>query len=128
MNDYIRRNLESGQRCRQWFIDYSELIPGGGVTDEALLESYGAPDKWPQAVTTACDAFEASFGPQDSAKGQSVAMNAELSAKTNEMNALKSTISHLVKNYCATNPGAQAAWNTAAHVESPPKKKAPPTP
>ncbi len=216
MNDYIRRNLESGQRCRQWFIDFVALIPAGsvfetkstamtaqvgeieaisgqqeaakseglsatdvkgserqdlldamdpvrnaaraadpdhpgtrdryrytanmsdlallaagrsfaegGVTDEALLESYGAPDKWPQAVTTACDAFEASFGPQDSAKGQSVAMNAELYAKTNEMNALKSTISHLVKNYCAGNPGAIAAWNTAAHVESPPKKKAP---
>ena len=216
MNDYIRRNLESGQRCRQWFIDFVALIPAGsvfetkstamtaqvgeieaisgqqeaakseglsatdvkgserqdlldamepvrnaaraadpdhpgtrdryrytanmsdlallaagrsfaegGVTDEDLLESYGAPIKWPQAVTTACDAFEASFGPQDSAKGQSVAMNAELYAKTNEMNALKSTISHLVKNYCATNPGAQAAWHTAAHVESPPKKKAP---
>ena len=216
MNDYIRRNLESGQRCRQWFIDFVALIPAGsvfetkstamtaqvgeieaisgqqeaakseglsatdvkgserqdlldamepvrnaaraadpdhpgtrdryrytanmsdlallaagrsfaegGVTDEALLESYGAPIKWPQAVTAACDAFEASFGPQDSAKGQSVAMNAELSAKTNEMNALKSTISHLVKNYAADNPGAQAAWNTAAHVESPPKKKAP---
>ena len=219
MNDYIRRNLESGQRCRQWFIDFVALIPAGsvfetkstamtaqvgeieaisgqqeaakseglsatdvkgserqdlldamepvrnaaraadpdhpgtrdryrytanmsdlallaagrsfaegGVTDEALLESYGAPIKWPQAVTTACDAFEASFGPQDSAKGQSVAMNAELYAKTNEMNALKSTISHLVKNYCATNPGAQAAWNSAAHVESPPQKKVPPTP
>ena len=105
MNDYIRRNLESGQSRRPWFVDYSSLIPGG-----------------------ACDAFEASFGPQDSAKGQSVAMNAELYAKTNEMNALKSTISHLVKNYCATNPGAQAAWHTAAHVESPPKKKVPPTP
>ena len=219
MNDYIRRNLESGQRCRQWFIDFVALIPAGsvfetkstamtaqvgeieaisgqqeaakseglsatdvkgserqdlldamepvrnaaraadpdhpgtrdryrytanmsdlallaagrsfaegGVTDEDLLESYGAPDKWPQAVTTACDAFEASFGPQDSAKGQSVAMNAELSAKTNEMNALKSTIRHLVKNYAATNPGAQAAWKTAAHVEVPPKKKDPPTP
>ena len=220
MNDYIRRNLESGQRCRQWFIDFVALIPAGsvfetkstamtaqvgeieaisgqqeaakseglsatdvkgserqdlldamepvrnaaraadpdhpgtrdryrytanmsdlavlaagrsfaegGVTDEALLESYGAPIKWPQAVTTACDAFEASFGPQDSAKGQSVAMNAELYAKTNEMNALKSTISHLVKNYCATNPGAIAAWTSAAHVEAAPKKKEkPPTP
>lgn len=31
-------------------------------------------------------------------------------------------------NNAANNPGAQAAWKTAAHVELPPKKKDPPTP
>ena len=218
MNDFIRRNLESGQRCRQWFIDYALIIPPGsafaikttamttevgeiedvageqeaakseglsatdvkgserqdlidamsparnaaraaesdhpgtrdryryavtmsdqellaagrsfaegGVTDGVLLIEYGAPGTWVADITAASDAFEASFGPQDSAKGQSVAMNAELYAKTNEMNALKSTIGHLVKNYCEGNPGAQAAWHTAAHVEAAQKKK-PPTP
>lgn len=219
MNDYIRRNLESGQRCRQWFIDYAALIPAGsifetkstamtarvgeiediagqqesafseglsatdvkgserqdlldsmepardaaraaevdhpgtrdryrytanmsdqsllaagrsfalgGATDEALLESYGAPDKWDNAISVACDAFEATFGPQDSAKGQSVALNAELASKTNEMNALKSQLRHIVKLYTKTNPGARAAWNTAAHVEKAPSKPKPPTP
>lgn len=208
MNDYIRRNLESGLRCQQWFIDYSVLIPSGsifetkttemsamadeietlageqeaakseglsatdvkgserqdlldtmepvrdaaraaepdnpgtrdryrytanmndqtllaagrsfavgGVADKNLLESYGASSTWPTDVTAACDAFEATFAPQDSAKGESVAMNAELYAKTNEMNALKSTIRHFVKIYAAGNPGATAAWHTAAHVE-----------
>ena len=219
MNDYIRRNLESGQRCRQWFIDFVALIPAGsvfetkstamtaqvgeiedisgqqeaakseglsatdvkgserqdlldamdpvrnaaraadpdhpgtrdryrytanmsdlallaagrsfaegGVTDEDLLESYGAPDKWPQAVTTACDAFEASFGPQDSAKGQSVAKNAELYALVAEMNAFKGALRHHVINNTINNPGARAAWTSAAHVEKAPTIKKPPTP
>ena len=219
MNDYLRRNLESGQRCRQWFIDYAALIPAGsifdtkstsmtarvneiediagqqesafseglsatdvkgserqdlldtmepardaaraaesdhpgtrdryrytanmadqsllaagrsfalgGATDEALLISYGAPVAWPDAIKDACNAFEATFGQQDSAKGQSVALNADLNAKTTEMNALKSTLRHIVKNYTKTNPGAYAAWQTAAHVEKAPSKPKPPTP
>lgn len=219
MNDYIRRNLESGQRCRQWFIDYSSLIaagsifetksnnmtgrvnllettageqeaaeseglaatdvkgserddliaaldpvrtaaraaefdvPGtrdryrynkamshqnllasgrsfaaGGVTDEAMLVGYDAPAGWPAAITAACDAFEATFGLQDSAKGESVAKNAELNALVEEMNAFKGALRHHVINNTADKPGARAAWDTAAHVESPPKKKDPPTP
>ena len=220
MNDYIRHNLESGQRCRQWFIDFAALIPAGsifetktlalaakvgeieniagqqeaakgeglsatdakgserqdlldtlepvrdaargaefdhpgtrdryryntsmadqqllaagrsfalgGASDQALLESYDAPLTWPLAVTAACDAFEATFAPQISAKGDSVAKNAELNAKTAEMNALKAAIRHSVKINTANNPGAKAAWETAAHVEkSPTKKKDPPTP
>ena len=80
-------------------------------------------------VTTACDAFEAALGQQDSAVGSRIAINAETNDKIAQMIALKSTISHLVKNYCANNPGAQAAWNTAAHVEAAAKKpKPPPTP
>lgn len=219
MNDYIRRNLESGQRCRQWFIDFVALIPAGsifqtksaamtaevndletiagqqeaaeseglsatdvkgseradliaemdpvrtaaraaefdhpgtrdrylftrsmsnqnllaagrsfaagGTTDAALLEGYGAPAGWPAAITAACDAFEATFAVQDSAKGQSVAKNAELYAGVEAMNTLKAAIRHLVQNYAAGNPGALAAWATAAHVEKPPKKTVPPTP
>lgn len=220
MNDYIRVNLESGQRCRQWFIDFASLItagsifetkstamtakvnllettageqsaasasgmsatdvkgserddlenildpirtaaraaesdhPGtrdryrfnramshqellaagrsfalGGATDAALLISYDAPFGWPAAVTAACDEFEAAFGLQDSAKGQSVAKNAEAYALVREINALKSAIRHHVKNKTANNPGARAAWTTAAHVEKPASApKPPPTP
>jgi hypothetical protein len=219
MNDYIRRNLESGQRCRQWFIDFSSLVPmgsifetksdeftvtvnslettagqqeaaeseglsatdvkgseradliarmepvrtaaraaeydhpgtrdrykftrsmshqnllaagrsfvTGGATDDALLTSYGAPTDWPIDLATACDEFEATFGIQDSAKGQSVAKNAELHAGVETMNRLKGALRHLVQNYAAGNPGALAAWATAAHVEKPPKKPTPPTP
>lgn len=219
MNDFLRRNLESGQRCRQWFTDYSPLIPvgsifetkanaltakvtviedtagqqeaaksegfsatdvkgserqdlldvmspvrdaaraadadhpgtrdryrytanmpdltllaagrsfsAGGVDDDTLLKDYGAPNHWATIISGACDAFEATFGAQDSAKGESVAKNAELSAATNEMNALKSTIRHLVQVYAAHNPGALAAWKTAAHLEKFPTKKKPDPP
>ena len=79
-------------------------------------------------VTTACDAYEAAFGQQDSSAGSRIAKNAELGDKFAQMIALKSTIGHMVPNFCSGNPGAIAAWNTAAHVESPPKKKVPPTP
>jgi len=97
MNEYIRRNLQSGTRDRYRYTanmsDQSLLAAGrsfalGGATDEDLLESCGAPDKWHTAISIACDAFEATIGPQDSAKGQSVALNADLNAKTAEMNAL----------------------------------------
>ncbi|HRI04953.1 MAG TPA: hypothetical protein PLL77_14535 [Pyrinomonadaceae bacterium] len=214
MNDYIRRNLESGQRCRQWFIDYAALIPGGsifkakangmtakvnelentageqeaassegfsatdvkgsehddliaaltpvrtaaraaefdipgtreryrfnvsmtdqellaagrsfalgGATDEALLVSYDAPAGWVATVTAACDAFEATFGLQSSAKGQSVAKNAEMYALVKEMNAFKGALRHHVINTTLNNPGARAAWQTAAHVEKAPTTK-----
>jgi len=219
MNDKNRRNLESGQRCRQWTIDYVALIPGGslfetkgtamvasvdlletlageiesfvgeglsatdvkgserldlldimekvrdaaraaeadnpgtrdryrytttmshqgllaagrafaagGVDDGALLESYGAPIKWPQDCTTASDAFEASFGQQDSAVGGRIAKNADFTDRLAQMITEKATFGHMVKNFAAANPGALAAWTAAAHVEAPPKKKVPPTP
>ena len=219
MNDKNRRNLESGQRCRQWIIDFVALIPAGslfatktgalstmvdslentagqiesavgegrsatdvkgserldlldimekvrdaaraaepdnpgtrdryryttnmshqallaagrsfaagGTTDDALIESYGAPNKWPQAVTTAADAFEAAFGQQDSAVGSRIAANVDFNDEMAQMIALKATVGHMVPNFCSGNPGAIAAWRSAAHVESPPKKKVPPTP
>ncbi|MBX3291836.1 MAG: hypothetical protein KF881_02970 [Acidobacteria bacterium] len=99
----------------------------GGVDDLALLVSYGAPGSWPDHMTMACQEYEDSFGQQDSAVSSRIGKNAELSEKINQMTALKATIGHLVKNYCAGNTAALASWTAAAHVESPPKKK-PPTP
>lgn len=95
----------------------------GGVTDSALITSYGAPANWPAAVTTACDAFEAAFGQQDSAVSTRIGKNAEINDKLTQMIALKATISHMVPNFCSGNPGAIASWTSAAHVELPPKKK-----
>ena len=219
MNDKNRKNLESGQRCRQWIVDFAALIPGGsmfetitsdltskvnnleniagdteafkgeslsatdvkgserldlqdimekvrnaaraaeplnpgtrdryryttnmshqeflaagrsfaagGADDGALLESYGAPIKWWQACTVACDAYEASFGQQDSAVGSRIAKNSEFNDEMAQLIALKSTATHMVPNFCSGNPGAIAAWNAAAHVEKAPEKKKPPTP
>jgi hypothetical protein len=81
----------------------------------------------PRHFTTASNAFEASLGQQDSAKGGRIAKNAEINDKMNQMIALKSTITHMVPNFCSGNPGAIASWTSAAHVEAQPKKPKPPT-
>jgi hypothetical protein len=36
--------------------------------------------------------------------------------------------SHMPPNFSTGSPRTIAAWNSAAHVEEPPKKKVPPTP
>ena len=219
MNDKHRRQLDSGQRCRQWIVDYVALIPAGtifetkgialtakvdqlenlagqleaakgeglsstdvksterqdlidamekarnaaraaefdhpgtrdryrystnmsdqgllaagrgfvegGIDDELLLESYGAPDKWNDTIATACDAYEASFNQQDSAQGSRIGLNATMDEGVKELQELKAAFGHMVKNYASGDTGALAAWTAAAHVESPPKKAKPPTP
>lgn len=101
----------------------------GGNDDKTLLESYGAPNKWPLACTTASDAYEASFGQQDSAVGSRIAKNAEINDKMAQLIALKATVGHMVPNFASGNPGAIAAWRSAAHVEAAPKPKPkPPSP
>jgi hypothetical protein len=57
-----------------------------------------------------------------------IAKNAEFADTMSQMVAVKSTITNMVPNFCTGNPGAIAAWDSAAHVESSPKKKVPPTP
>lgn len=94
-----------------------------GADDEALLITYEAPAAWVAAVGAACDAFQATFGPQSSAKGAAVATNAQISTKIDEMMVLKAFLTHLIKNVTATDPGAAAAWHTASHVELPPTHK-----
>ena len=79
-------------------------------------------------VTTGINAYEASVGQQDSAVGSRIAKNDELGDKFAQMIALQSTAGHMVPNFCSGNPGAIAAWHSAAHVEKPPEKKKPPTP
>ncbi|MBK6751800.1 MAG: hypothetical protein IPG67_17875 [Acidobacteria bacterium] len=112
----------------QLLLATGRAFAAGGAADEALLTSYGAPGSWPDHVTDACNAFEASFGQQDSAVGSRIAKNAEFNDKMAQMIATKATVGHMVPNFCSGNPGAIAAWNSAAHVEAPPKKKVPPTP
>ncbi len=59
--------------------------------------------------------------------GSRIGKSAEMGDKIKQLTSLKATVGHLVKNYCDGNPAALASWTSAAHVESPPKKK-PPTP
>ena len=99
MNNKNRRYPEAGRSFAE-----------GGTTDEALLVTYGALAGW----TAGCDSFEAAFGQQDSAVGSRIAKNAEINDKLSQIIALKTTISHMVPNFCSGNPGAIAAWNSAA--------------
>jgi len=54
-----------------------------------------------------------------------IAANVDITADLDELTRLKGSLRHLVKNYTTTNPGARAAWTSAAHVERGPKKKTP---
>lgn len=95
----------------------------GGVQDSQLLIDYGAPATWVADITAACDAWEADMGQQDSAVGTRVGKGAELTAKRDEFMQLKRTVDHMVPNYCASDISALAAWDSASHVELPPKAK-----
>jgi hypothetical protein len=68
------------------------------------------------AVTVAYDACEALFGQQYSGVSRRISKNAEINAKMEQFIALKSIIGHMVPNFCSGNPGAIAAWTSAAHV------------
>ena len=118
----VSDDIFADQRVKRCF---GRSFAEGGSSDESLIESYGAPNKWPQAVTTTADAFEAAFGQQDSAVGSRIAANVDFNDEMAQMIALKATVGHMVPNFCSGNPGAIAAWRSAAHVESPPKKKVP---
>jgi hypothetical protein len=101
-----------------------------GKAEETLLATYEAPPNWAAPINAACDNLEAAMGEQGSTAGAHVAANADLAAKATELRAAKAQLRHLVKLITQSNPGAYAAWLSAAHVQEPPKKKkdTPPTP
>ncbi|MEJ7624231.1 MAG: hypothetical protein WKF34_09585 [Pyrinomonadaceae bacterium] len=72
--------------------------------------------------------IEAAFGQQASATGDRVGKNALLNEKIETFMQLKRTLSSMVPNVLTGQTAPIAAWTSAAHVEEPPKKKAPPTP
>ncbi len=47
MNDQNRKEIESGQRCRQWIADNAALIPGGSMFETKT-----------NALTTLVDSLE----------------------------------------------------------------------
>lgn len=59
MNDKFRRELESGQRCRQWPLDYVSLITPGSIVETRFA-----------TLTTIVDDFEDLAGTLDAAEGQ----------------------------------------------------------
>ena len=78
--------------------------------------------------TGKADAFEAATAAQSTAQGQKVGKRAAIIAEVDDLMQLKRTSGYIIENVFADNIEALASWRSAAHVENPPKKKAPPTP
>ena len=77
--------------------------------------------------TGKADAFEAVTAAQSAAQGQKVGKRAAIIAEVDDLMQLKRTSGYIIENVFADNIEALASWRSAAHVENPPKKKAPPT-
>lgn len=112
------------------------------LTDEALLArarafitetesyetdfiAYGLPATFTADLIAAADAFEASFSQTASAQAEHIAATADISAVIRQGMIIVRTLDAVVTNIFASNPGKLAAWNSASHVEKPPKPKAP---
>ncbi len=100
----------------------------GGVTDNQIIQDYGAPADWVLQCTDKANAFEAAASAQSSAQGQKVGKRAAILAAVDELMQIKRTSGYIIDNVFADNIEALASWRSAAHVENPPKKKVPPTP
>lgn len=92
------------------------------------FENYGLPAGFIGDLTTAADAFEATFSTTASATAEHVAATAEEASKIRQGMIIVRILDGIVKNRYANDPGKLAAWISASHVEKAPKKTPPPTP
>ena len=90
--------------------------------------SYGMPASFVTDLTTLCDNFQDAIDIAGTAMDDRVAALAEISDKV--MSAARSVriLDGVVRNKYHGVPGQTAAWESASHVEAPPKKATPPTP
>lgn len=107
-------------RARAFII---EAGPYGGD-----FKNYGLSDDIVAELTALADAFEATFATTATATAEHVEATASVADKISQAMVQTRSVSPIVLNIYATDPGKQAAWRSASHVEKPPKKKAPPTP
>lgn len=104
-------------KARAW---QTEAVPY-----EADFIAYGLHNKFILHLTTAADAFEASFSNTASATAEHVAATADEAAKVRAGMVIVRILDGIVKNRYANDPGKLAAWISASHVEKAPKKKEP---
>lgn len=91
----------------------------------ADFKDYGLAGSFLADLTTAADAFEASFSNTASATAEHVTATADEAAKVRDGMVIVRVLDGIVKNIYANNPGKLAAWLSASHVEKAPKKKDP---
>ena len=96
---------------------------------EADFIIYGSfPADFRDQLKTACDDFETATAAQGTEIDERVAANAEVENEVEQANRDVRLLDGIVRSKYYGNPGKLAAWASASHAESAPKKKKPPTP
>lgn len=113
--------------------DQTLLATGRAWVDEATpivadFVAYGMPATFVTDLTAACDAFEATFGPQSSAIDDHVEATAEIGEAVQRGMVARRILDGIVRNVYKNDVGKLAAWTSASHIEKPPKKTETPTP
>lgn len=113
--------------------DQTLLATGRAWVDEATpivadFVAYGMAATFVTDLTAACDAFEATFGPQGSAIDDHVEATADIGESVRRGMVARRILDGIVRNVYKNDPGKLAAWTSASHIEKPPKKTETPTP
>ncbi|QQS33258.1 MAG: hypothetical protein IPM50_01370 [Acidobacteriota bacterium] len=113
--------------------DQTLLATGRAWVDEATpivadFVAYGMAATFVTDLTAACDAFEATFGPQASAIDDHVEPTAEIGESVQRGMVARRILDGVVRNVYRNDVGKLAAWTSASHIEKPPKKTETPTP
>ncbi len=96
---------------------------------EADFILYGSfPADFRDQLNAACDDFEEATAEQGSEMDERVAARAEVEDEVEQANRKVRLLDGIVRSKYYGNPGKLAAWASASHAESAPKKKKPPTP
>ena len=90
--------------------------------------NYGLSPDIAGELTLLADAFEATFATSASARAEHVEATASVADKISKGMIETRSVSPIVLNIYANNPGKQAAWRSASHVERPKATQPPPTP
>lgn len=85
--------------------------------------AYGLPADFREHLQTLIDEFEEAIGEQDSANRARVGANATIDDIVENALTGRRTLTIIVPNLFADNPGKLADWATASHIEKLPKAK-----
>lgn len=107
--------------------DQTLLATGRAWVDEATpivadFVAYGMAATFVTDLTAACDAFEATFGPQASAIDDHVEATAEIGEAIRRGMVARRILDGIVRNVYKNDVGKIAAWSSASHIEKAPKK------
>ena len=83
------------------------------------------PDTFLEDLTAAADAFESDVTSYNNSREQRIAATASLKDALERVKRLKKELDPIVRNKLRNDPASLAAWESASHVERPPKKAAP---